>query len=298
MRLKFTLLILVSLCLPARAEENLPLQVEHITPSPLGYQVGSVIHHQLLISVRSGWRLLTERLPGPGTLNPWLEIRRVDWHRQSMDKGKQYEVEIDYQIFPSLKQSADLAIPGFKLFFTGPQQKMQAHQLPPWHFTAAPLIPPHWRDDQVKLRPLWEPPPESISPFLQSLGESLTGALLLALFYFWRQRGLPFFTYPNPFKQALPLIKKAGTKGQVELAFKVFHGALNKTAKQALHADQITDFINTHPAFSHLEIPLNKFFHHSRQLFFEQSRPTTNYSIHELETLCRQCAKAERQCHR
>ncbi len=298
MRLKFTLLILVTLCLPAWAEENLPLQVEHITPSPLGYQVGSVIHHRLLISVRPGWRLLTERLPRQGGVNPWLEIRRVDWHRQSMSKGKQYEVEIDYQIFPRLKQPSDLAIPGFKLFFTGPQQKMQTHQLPPWHFTAAPLIPPHWRDDQVKLRPLWEPPQASISPFLQSLAESLTGAFLLAFFYFWRQGGLTFFTSPNPFKQALPLIKKASKKGQMELAFKIFHRALNKTAKQALHADQITDFINTHPAFSHLETQLNKFFQHSRRLFFEGSWQTTDYSIHELETLCRQCVKAKRQCRR
>lgn len=298
MRLKLTFLILMALAMPIQAKGTQPFKFEQITPSPLGYQVGSIISHKLLIATQPGWRLVTERLPGPGAVNPWLEIRQIDWHQKQSRQGKQYQVKIDYQIFPSLKQPTDLTLPDLQLFFEGPQGETVKHSAPPWQFTVSPMIPPHWRDDQVPLRPLWQPSQQPVTPYLRHLSWLVTGIFLLLIFYWWQRRGFSLFTTPNPFRKALPTIRKAGKKGQTEIAFKAFHHALNQAAKQALHPDQIPDFIQTHPAFSGLEAQLQRFFQYSRRFFFEGSSQATYYSVSELEELCRQCAEAEKQCPR
>lgn len=271
-----------------------PVAIEFNPPPPFGYGVGSVIYHQVELFTPAPWQLDIAQLPTPGLLNHWLELRDFAYEKRQESRGNYYRLKISYQIFPALHQAQTLEIPSLPLTLITPAKEQQTISLPAWSFTVTPLIPPQWSDAEVKIRPLWQPQAIDLTPHWQRLSWIGVGLLLVGFTLVWHR----FARRRLPFARALPKIRRLARKGQAEAALRVFHQALNETAGKALFAHQLADFIARQPAFASCEDNLRKFFEHSQQFFYTPRQELARAWLLELEKLCRDCAKAERQCRK
>ncbi len=270
-----------------------PVAVEFTPPLPFGYSVGSVIRHQVQIFTPMPWRLDVAQLPAKGSLNEWLEIRDFAYAERREKGGIRYSFQIEYQIFPSLKEAATLEIPPLLLPLISSDQQ-ETVSLPAWPFTVNPLIPPKLSDSQVELRPLWQPQAIELAPYWQRLAWIGSIWLSLGLFYAWRS----YRFRQLPFAKALPKIRRAARALDNEAAFLAFHEALNESAGQALFADQLADFLTRRAEFAPLEAELRRFFERSKELFYRQPSSFKMDWLVELEELCRACTKAEKRCRK
>ncbi len=283
--MRLILILLLSLTsLPVPASPG-PI-VERTTPPAFGYTVGSLIRHRIDVFAPHPWRLDTGRLPTTGPLSDWLEIRKLTWRREARDDGLHYVIRITYQIFPSLPQPGELAIPELTLVFIHPQSPTLLRRLPPWPFAAAPLIPGRLADHLPQ--PLWQPDPRKLQR--HRLGWLGGGILLTLILLAWRQRWLPW--QRTPFHHALANIRTAMRNRDPQSAVLAFHHALNQTAGYTLFQDRLAHFLRQHPQFRPLESELKQFFQASRKLFF-QGRESPEF-LERLENLCRACIRAEK----
>jgi len=278
------LLFLTSLPLPA---DPGPM-VERTTPPAFGYTVGSLIRHRIDVFTPHPWRLETARLPAAGPLSDWLEIRKLTWRQEEQADGLHYSIQITYQIFPSLPEPGRLAVPELTLAFVHPQRPPLLRRLPPWTFTAAPLIPGKLADHLPQ--PLWQPGPRNLKRHWHRLGWLGGGILFTLTLLAWRQRWLPW--QRTPFRRALAAIRTAMRDRDPQSAVLAFHRALNQTAGYALFQDRLERFLRQHPQFRPLEAELERFFRTSRKLFF-QGHESPEF-LERLESLCRACIRAEK----
>ncbi len=269
--------------------------IERQTPPPFGLGVGSVIHHRLELFAPLPWQLDTAQLPAPGPVNDWLEIRSLRLQTKKQSSGTRYLIDIDYQIFPSLKDTSLLEIPSLTLHFLSPASgQSQIQELPAWPFTVTPLLPANASKADISIRPLWQPRPLALSMHQQRLSAITVGLLLVFSLLAWQRRWLPW--QRSPFSRALPRIHQAIRRRQPEQAFRTFHQALNETAGHAVFGETLPRFIQQHPQFHSLESGLRQFFDSSQALFFGQQSPPD--ALAQIESLCKSCLKAEKKCRK
>ncbi|WP_022948865.1 hypothetical protein [Methylohalobius crimeensis] len=289
--MRLILLFCIALFAPTRLWAAPPIAVEMKTPPPFGYRVGSIITHQADLFVPAPWQLDIAQLPASGPIDDWLEIRALTHETHSQNAGIRYRLQIEYQIFPSIKNTASLEIPSFPLPLITPEGKREASALPAWKFTVNPLIPPKRIDTRAEIRPLWQPQPVDLAPYWRRLASIAVGLLLAGVAWAWYRRRLPW--QRPPFTRALPQIRRAVRRQQMETALQIFHQALNATAQRALFPAQLADFLRRRPAFAPLKDDLERFFDTSQHFFFGHHSNLNPARLTELERLCRNCAKAE-----
>lgn len=284
----------LSLFITLSCHADLPLTVERHTPPPFGFGVGSLIREQIDIHVMAPWQLDFNRLPGPGPVNDWLEIRSLRHATDSDSDGQWYRIEIEYQIFPVLKRPQSLEIPSLTLDFTAPDSSQHQHyRLPPWEFTATPFIMATAADTTHAIRPLWQPDTTPLTPYRLRLGAITGGLLSLVLILGWQRRWYPW--QRAAFSRALPTIRRASRNRQPLVAYRAFHQAINETAGHAVFGESLGRFIAHHPPFISVRKELQTFFAHSQQLFFNDP---DDVPLEELVSLCEICIRLEKQCRK
>ncbi len=287
------LLFLLLLSRHAPAEPR--LVIERQTPPPFGLGTGSVFEHHIDLFAAAPFHLDAAQLPPPGPVNEWLEIRSLRLETRRENQGAHYRIDIEFQIFPALKQDTTLEIPPLPLYFlSSAGDPTLRRDIPPWRFTASTLIPERASPDISRIRALWEPGPIPLSGRLKNLAFIAIALAAILIFLGWRKKWFPW--QKPPFARALPAIRLAVSRRQLEPAFRSFHKALNETAGQAVFGEELPRFLQRHPQFGPLKDELKWFFEDSRRLFFAGDPHPS--SLSRLERLCKDCVQKEKTCRR
>lgn len=257
--------------------------------------MGEVLRHVLTVRVAPGFELDVAQLPQAGSaLNDDLEVREVDWSKNSNSDGAVYQLVLTYQVFKGVRNAEVVEVPSSKLRFLNGDESIEA-EVPAWNFTLTPILPPDLADEQVKLADPLPPPPLSTRPYssvLLWLGIALLGWLVVAA---WHWELPPFRRTETPFARARKgvrnLRRQPPTLENIRKAWKLVHAALDASAGHTLFQSQLAGWLDDHPQLEHARGELEAFFARSNQLFFAPD-PTElplpkDFSLDRLENLCR-----------
>jgi mxaA protein len=301
LRSKAFLLALTWAASAAQAQPQTPA-VRLLAPRPFGYFLGDVIHHEAEIVVEPEFRLDPASVPKPGPRTYWLDLRAVETEEQAGAKTRRYRLKLEYQTFYAALETRRLQIPAFAVSFTGGADRIRA-EIPAWPFLASPMreIIPAKGEGWSYLRPDAHPQPFS-SAFEQRAFVAATLSAILALAALaWGRAWPPFHERRGrPFAQAMRRVKKAAKLHPVEDAHReallALHRAFDAAAGRRLLADDIGLFLQSRPAYLHLEPGVARFFAASRQFFFagQAAQAMALMPIEELARLGGRLRAAER----
>lgn len=293
--------VLSIIALPVRAEDSpnplkeLSLQTER----SFGHSLGDLIRHEIGFHLDKPERLDQASLPRPGPLNDWLELRNIEVAESAGEDRTAYRIDVVYQIFPLIRKSETLEIPGLPLWIViGDQSRAFASQAT--RVTIAPLIPAQLTDAEVTIRPAIEPEtlPDTIHSRIIIL---LCATFTLVLGYLAGRRGwLPFFrSNTSPFTSARGQVRRWRNAGPASAEYRnallAIHRAFNEVAEESLFASGLDGFFHRHPGFEPMREKTGIFFALSEQVFFSETLESANYPVQWLEQLCREFQKIERK---
>jgi mxaA protein len=297
-------LLAACLALPAPAEAQVR-GVEVRTPRPFGYFLGDLVQAQVDLVVEPGFRVQAASLPQPGALTYWLDLRTVSVSQSDMGDARRVRLALTYQNFYAALDARTLEIPGFTVTFVSESEHgatTAKAEVPPWSFNVSPLreVQPPARDDpRDYMRPDGQVGPGDPRAFLMGAAGSAALALLafggLARDRTWwpfrARRGRPFAIAARRLR-ALAREPEAAT-GQRD-ALLALHHAIDAAAGRRLLADDLSGFLDAHPAYRGEAAGLAHFFEASRRTFFGPGAGHDAFSLGDLASLGQRLARAER----
>ena len=272
--------------------------VEISSPRDYGIVMGETLTGEIWVKTEAGLQLETASLPQPGSaVSDYLEVRKLDWERQSLGKETAYHITLTYQAFKGVREAETLTVPALPLRFNYQGQTVET-LAPAWSFNLMPIIPAKTPDEAVSLRGDLPTPVYSSTQHLQWLSVWLAGLVGMGVYAAWHL-GLPHFRrLAPPFIRAALALKKLGRKPATlenyRQGVKLAHAALNETAGHTLFSVQLPHFLETHPEYKHSATDLEEFFMVSDRLFFSDDCPSpADFPLSKLENLCRKLASAK-----
>jgi mxaA protein len=271
--------------------------VEIASPRDYGIVMGETLTGEIRVRTEAGLQLETASLPQPGSaVSDYLEVRKLDWERQSLGKETAYRITLTYQAFKGVREAETLTVPALPLRFNYQGQTVET-EAPAWSFNLMPLIPGKLPDEAVNLRGDMPAPVYSTALHLQWLSVWLTGLVGMGVYAAWNLGLPPFRRHAPPFIRAALALKKLGRKPATpenhSQGVKLVHAALNETAGHTLFSAQLSLFLQTHPEYTPSATDLEQFFKASDRLFFSDACPApADFPLSKLEDLCRKLASA------
>jgi mxaA protein len=271
--------------------------VEIASPRDYGIVMGETLTGEIRVRTGAGLQLETASLPQPGSaVSDYLEVRKLDWERLSLDQETDYRITLTYQVFKGVREAETLTVPALPLRFNFHGQTVET-LAPAWNFTLMPLIANKLPDEAVNLRGDLPVPAHSSTLHLQWLSVWLAGLVGMGVYAAWNLGLPPFRRHAPPFIRAALALKKLGMKpaslDNHRQGVKRVHAALNETAGHTLFSAQLPHFLQTHPEYTHAATDLEQFFRFSDRLFFSDACPSpADFPLTKLEDLCRSLAYA------
>ncbi len=269
--LLFLAALLISVC--SVAENKSPIQIELARQRNFGYSLGDEIVTTALINTGFGYQLEPASIPKPGPVNNWLTLTKTKLEQGS--NGYDYQLQLYYQAFKSVKQSTQLTIPAVELRFVN-YLKSTSKSIPSWYFIYNPLILGTTPDNQVSIQGPIKPVYLNTTSHYPVIFWLIMFATLLSLYLVWIYDKLPFFRCSGgPFGRAChtmsQLSKTTDSETNNREALSCFHKAMNECAGKTVFSKNLAEFFQHHPQFSGAKPETEKLFNYSRQLFFSQS---------------------------
>lgn len=306
-------ILLALAALPASAPALAQVRgVELRTPRAFGYFQGDLVQVQAEIRTDPGFSLERPSLPKPGPVTYWLDLRDVTTEEsRGADGSHVIRLRLTYQDFYVALDARALEVPGFPVTVesAGTNGSTTAvAQVPAWKIGVSPLreVQPERRDDPADyLRPdgraLRLDPQPALASAAASLVLAAAAGLLLARDRAWgmfgRRRGRPFALALKAFRRSKRR-EKGPQQGDAlyREALLALHRGLDATDGRRVLADDLPDFLGSHPAFRAQARALEDFFAASRLAFFgrDSAGAAARLPLPEAEALLRRLGALER----
>jgi mxaA protein len=265
-------------------------------PRDFGYVIGDVIRLRAEVKLDGASHLDADALPKPGPVNRWLQLRRIEHSFQADGLVQTLRLSFEYQTFQAPLAPRRLTIPAVALVFRGDSGRVEA-AVPPWSFTMTPLH--EARADQAMSAESLKADARTLIPepwgdwAALAAGLSLGG---LSLVYMAYLKGLmPYWSKGRHFARALSELARLEEGEQLAPAYRLVHGAFNRTLGRSLFAEDLERFFAGHPQYLPVRSEIEGFFRASYELFFaDNSTGCGGEEIQRLQALCRQCLRIER----
>ena len=296
--MNYIVLVLMQLLALATATAA-EIEIEANNPRPFGYVVGDTLSQEILLRVRPGLSLDTKKLPKPGRLSAWIELRNVDVIESTSTLHNTYRVKFDYQLPNSPGEIRVIELPAQHFVFLDGNKTIEEKSVE-WPITISPITPAEVlaRDGLEAMRPNVAPQGIDIKPVQKRI--CFYSLALIALLAYWAHRyfGIPFLTKRRrPFTRTYPhlnrLAKTAAPNGYSS-AIEQLHQALNETAGKSLFADNVEPFLTSRNVPAKLADMTTQFFHLSREEFFGAGVPESQRSFTWVLEFCRAWRDIER----
>jgi len=240
------LAVLAILTLPSCASDSSPVKDLSLhAPRSFGYVIGDRIEHRISMTIARSYELEKGFLPGPGSLNDWLELVRIDVQETASLTERHFDLLVTYQLFKGVEAPQTLTIPPLALRINDGDNSIEV-STPAWPFSYGPLVARTAQSGANRIRPPKTPARLSLRPHLWMLAAMTAGILLIALYCAWRYDLLPFLQrHPRPFTRACRTLKKLHERTDVQsyrAALRIVHQALNETAGETLFLDRLDRF--------------------------------------------------------
>ncbi len=281
--------------------------VEVRAPRAFGYFVGDLIHSTVDIVVDDGFTVDRSSLPRPGPVAYWLDLRNVEIRETPETGARRIRLDLTYQSFYAALDSRRMEVPGFTITVVSDRQggtTSAKAEVPDWGLVASPLreVQPERRDDPVDyMRPDGRVAQVDIQgPLLRAAIFAGLAALALVLLA-WNHAWSPFGARKGrAFAGVLRSLRGLSRRGDAESAYRemllCLHRGLDATDGRRVLADDLSAFLDRHPAFRGEESNLARFFSASRLAFFggriEAAR--SRWSLEDAQATARRLAAAER----
>ena len=283
---------LVLFCIAAPAQTALR-ELSVTTPRPFGYVIGDRFQHRIDLALNPPYSLDYSALPKPGRVTHWLELYQPVVSQRKLDAATHYTIDLTYQIVNISSAGEDLFTPQQKLFFRDRHNSF-AGLVPPWRWRMHALTDP--RQPASELRPDQPPLARPLPVFGLWLAATGLGGALAGLIYLHAPRY--FGRRPGPFARACRQLQRLPQQPwddeHYRQALRCIHAAFNQTAGHTVFAEKLDVFFEQQPRFNSLRQPIERFFEHTRGLFFAGPESSVRYSGAALLALCRDCRNRER----
>ena len=294
------LLVLLSVicCHLAGFAEDITIAAQN--PRPFGYVVGDTFEQALTLTVKSNQTLDEKKLPKPGRLNAWLELRDIFVAETSDSVGKHYRVKLFYQLPNAPTDVRVIELPAHQFSFFEANKKPVDVRSTQWPITVGPITPPEVlaRDGLEALRPDVAPRGIDTKRILQRI--LLSSAALVALLLYWSYRyfGVPFLVRQRrPFTRTYRRLDRLAKKAMPDAfpkAIEHLHHALNETAERSLFSENVELFLARRAIPDGLADKTREFFRISRDEFFGAGVPESQRSLVWALDFCRAWRDVER----
>lgn len=273
------------------------IEIAAHNPRPFGYVVGDTVSRELTLSVKPGYALDEKNLPKPGRLSAWLELRSIDVSEMPAKHGRQYLVNLTYQLPNSPTDVKVVELPADKFSFIGPGKSIDATS-GEWPITLAPITPGEVlaRDGLEALRPDVLPTGVDATPMRRRLiGYGLALGVIL-LYWAYRYFGIPYLAKTRrPFTRAYRDLNRLSQQDSNFLrAVERIHRAFNETAGRSVFIENVDQFLASHGADANLKSLTQQFFELSRKEFFGSAAYNSHRSLDWLLNFCRAWRDVER----
>lgn len=276
----------------------LDLQIE--SGRVFGHSIGDLVREEIHFRLKHPDNLQKSALPQPGVLAKGLDLRKIEVHENRLENTTAYTITVEYQLFPALKKTEMLKIPGLPLRIIR-DGRILSESTPETVLSVHPLLPEGTPDNQVRLRAAYAPAPIRLENHWRRL--AMLASFVVAGFSYlaWRRGIFPFAWDRSGFASARRQIAKwknaDANSPQYRKALRLVHQALNQTAGETLFASGMERFFRRHPAFEPMREKTRIFFDLSERVFFArtQAQNQNAFSIRWLEQLCREYHAIERQ---
>jgi mxaA protein len=295
---KRTILVLSLLCwmVVAQAAE---ISVEALNPRPFGYAVGDTLKQELIFTTQSHQVLDEKKIPKPGRLNAWVELKNIEVAETAVGSKRIYRVKLDYQLPNSPTEVRVIELPAQRFFFLEAGKSIEARSTE-WPITMGPITSTEVlaRDGLEALRPDVAPRGIDTRPILQRLVVYAIALGALLLYGCYRYFGMPFLERQRrPFtrtsRQLDRLVKKAAPDAFPK-AIEYLHQALNETAGKSLFSENVEPFLAHRSIPAGLADMTRQFFQLSREEFFGAGVSESQRSLTWAREFCRAWRDVER----
>ena len=295
--IKFILFGSLMLVVPSVIAQELDAKILRvINPSQsIGVNIGDVLHRKIDLEVKSPYQIAKNTLPVKGSSKNGVEL--VDVKVDSSKGGNKtiYKLNLSYQIFGYAAVPGVMQLPAEKLAITGGSQALSVN-IPAWGFWFSPLVNSTIGRAKESMQPQQQPPLVDIASHQVrlTLYIGLLAIGLLGILYINAdRRWLPFMG--GYFAQAYRKLKRLSkTKNEEKTALFLMHQAFNKLYGANLFAQDVDQFLASHPNFSRLKSDIEAFFNKSNQsLFADQNHDGATF-MNDLIALSRRLRDCER----
>ncbi|HET6377242.1 MAG TPA: nonribosomal peptide synthetase MxaA [Methylocella sp.] len=246
------------------------------TPKEFGYFVGDLIEANVDIRTPKNQQFLNSSLPRPGPVTPLLDLRDAVLTKSYEDGSTLWQLHLTYQNFLPALDVHELEIPSITLIFLEDGQQKNV-EVPSWHIRVAPLreaFPQKKENAAGYMRPdapavlISEAPPLHRAAFFAL-------SVLLLLIYVLRDRAIwPFQKRPERVFSAAArkistLAKKSAGMAFHRDALLTLHRSIEQAAGCTVLAEDLANFLSSHPKYEPLAPSFQKFFEASRAIFFD-----------------------------
>lgn len=272
----------------------------------VGYTVGDVIEREVTLTIKAPYKLIETSLPIVGYEKRYrgkvigIELKNIEHSKVEHKDYTTHQIKLAYQVFTNSVVAKNVALgPEYlNLINTKNKKQLVKYRIPSLDIAVSPLS----IFGQVKVE-------NNMSQFLEPLLikddqerkwlkvaiSALAVSLLGLLYIFGKHAWLP--RMGGSFAKAYRTIKKLpNNETGLKQAISAVHLSFNQTAKMSVFNDNLDEFIQNNPNFSHLKSEISQFFGLSRQVYFE---PNAQHSVGNnpsqwLLRFTKQCRDCER----
>jgi mxaA protein len=260
-----------------------------------GIQVGDVLNRTIVIEVNTPYQISKIALPMKGEVRNGIELADITVTSSEKAKKNIVSIALRYQVLISAAKPVVMQLPKEEFTLTGGDKALSI-KVPAWNFWFSPLVAEGIPNAKENLQPQYKPTLIDVSAhharFLVSLALLITG--LLGLVYINAdKRWLPFMN--GAFAQAHRSLKKLpSNQASEEKALIYMHQAFNTIHGENLFANNVEQFLATHPAFTQLKTDIAHFFEQSSASLFGSQQQNSEQFINKLIVLSKRLRDCER----
>lgn len=246
-----------------------------VTMQPLrhyGYLIGDALTVEATVRPPAACALDAARLPEPGRVNAFLELRGID-AEPARDTGA-WRVRVRYLVVNSGDGVRTATTPSLELPCTRDGAPESSVSLAPVVFTVSALTPETVPNVEglAEMQPDRDPPRLSTGPVRQRLAAYAGLSLLLALWTAWQRGWVPQrLLRRRPFARAaadLRRMRGSRTARTEADALRRLHRAFDEAAGFAVAGHSLERFFAAHPWAAALEPEVRGFFETSARFFY------------------------------